>query len=85
MYKIGDTFTDGGLTYEVIGIHELGYAISRRIENKPITESTEKPTYTKTQINRMSTSDLEKLCVELGVEVGSGTEMKKSLIEFLGL
>lgn len=53
------------------------------------TEEVEKPStaknYTKTQINRMSVTELEKVCVEVGVEVGTGTAMKKAIIAKLGL
>lgn len=44
--------------------------------------------YTKTEINRMSTADLQKLAAEQGVagaEEISGAELKKILIEKFGL
>ena len=41
--------------------------------------------YTKTQVNRMPNAQLEKLCKELGLEVGTGTEMKRAIIAKLGL
>ena len=41
--------------------------------------------YSKTQINRMPNAELEKLCKKLGIEVGTGTEMKRALIAKLGL
>lgn len=44
--------------------------------------------YTKTEINRMSTADLQKLAAEHGVagaEEISGAELKKILIEKFGL
>lgn len=47
-----------------------------------------KKTYTKTEINRMSTSDLQKLASEHGIEdanAKSGAELKKVLIRQLGL
>lgn len=94
--KIGDIFEDGGYTYEVIGMHELGYAISKKVDKaiktnvKPITERIvsepiEKPKYTKTQINRMSTADLEALANELDLITGTGSQMKKAIIEKLEL
>lgn len=92
MRNIGDIFEDGGFKYEVIGKHELGYAISKRIGKadtkvepikvEPVKE--EKP-YTKTEINRLSTASLEKVCGELGLEIGSGVEMKKAIIKKLEL
>lgn len=45
-------------------------------------------TYTKTEINRMSTSDLQTLATEQGIanaEEISGSELKKLLIEKFGL
>lgn len=41
--------------------------------------------YTKTEINRLSKSELEKLCDKLGLEKSTGTEMKKTIIDRLGL
>lgn len=49
---------------------------------------TDSKTYTKTEINRMSTSDLQKLASEHGIEDAnskSGAELKKVLIRQLGL
>ncbi len=89
MLKLGDTFVDGGFKYEVIGIHELGYPISKRVGNEPIVNdepiAEEKPSYTKTQINRLPNIELEALCELLGVEKGTGSEMKKALIKKLEL
>lgn len=45
-------------------------------------------TYTKTEINRMSTAELQELASNTGVEGASemtGTELKKMLIERFGL
>lgn len=95
--KIGDIFTDGGYTYKVIDMHENGLPISKRIETEEKVEETEVEDvgekveetegkkYTKTQINRMALTDLETLCRELELEVGTGTEMKKAIIEYFGL
>ena len=52
------------------------------------TISENKKTYTKTDINRMSTSDLQKLASEHGIEdanAKSCAELKKVLIRQLGL
>lgn len=88
-FKIGDVFEDGGFKYKVTGKHELGYAISERIGTDnvvaKVVEELPKPEYSKTQINRMSASDLENLCEELGIEKGTGVEMKKAVISKLEL
>lgn len=52
------------------------------------TISENKKTYTKTEINRMSTSDLQNLALEHGIEDAqekSGAEIKKMLIQMFGL
>lgn len=41
--------------------------------------------YTKTEINRLSVSELEKVCAQLGLETSTGVEMKKAIIKKLGL
>ena len=44
--------------------------------------------YTKTEINRMSTAELQALAAEIGIENASDTnggELKKMLIEHFGL
>ena len=60
------------------------------LPGEEIPEDTEQPTqpYTKTDINRMSTADLQKLAGEKGIENAdsfSGADLKKMLIEFLNL
>ena len=50
--------------------------------------SEEQKTYTKTEINRMSTADLKSFAAENGIEdaeIKSGSELKKLLIEKFGL
>nr|DAG20003.1 MAG TPA: Rho termination factor, N-terminal domain [Caudoviricetes sp.] len=50
--------------------------------------STSPGAYTKTDINRMSTSDLQSLATEQGIENAgeiSGADLKKILIEHFGL
>lgn len=88
-FKIGDVFEDGGRKYKITGKHELGYAISEAIGTSDVVakvvEPLEKPEYSKTQINRMSTADLENLCEELGIDKGTGVEMKKAIIDKLEL
>jgi len=41
--------------------------------------------YTKTEINRLNVSELEKVCDQLGLEKSTGMAMKKAIIEKLGL
>jgi len=56
--------------------------------NEPIADKTEVHEYTKTEINRTSTSDLRIIAAKQGVENAkelTGAELKKLLIEKLGL
>lgn len=60
------------------------------LPGEEIPEETEQPTqpYTKTDINRMSTADLQKLAREKGIENAdsfSGADLKKMLIELMNL
>ena len=41
--------------------------------------------YTKTEINRLSTAELTKVCEKLGLEPGTGKQMKVDIIKKLGL
>ena len=41
--------------------------------------------YTKTEINRLNNEELEKVCEKLGLEPGTGKQMKADIIEYLGL
>ena len=41
--------------------------------------------YTKTEINRLSVAELEKVCAKLNIPVGTGVEMKKAIITRLDL
>jgi uncharacterized protein (DUF305 family) len=57
---------------------------------KPIEEVKEEiaemPTYSKTEINRMSTADLKELAKEQGIDNElSGADIKKALIKKFGL
>lgn len=92
MYKVGATFVDE-FTFRVVKVNEDGSCIAERVDmNEQIDAVTEVkeevetlPTYTKTQINRMPNAELEKVCKELGIEIGTGTEMKRAIIDRLGL
>lgn len=60
------------------------------LPGEEIPEETEQPTqpYTKTDINRMSTADLQKLAGEKGIENAdsfSGADLKKMLIDLMQL
>lgn len=56
-----------------------------RLEDVPQKITPEPVNFTKTQVNRMPNSELEKVCKELGLEIGTGTEMKRAIIAKLGL
>ena len=54
----------------------------------PHNKESDQKQYTKTDINRMSTAELQALAAESGIENASGTnggELKKLLIEHFGL
>lgn len=55
------------------------------LEDEPEKIPNESVNYSKTQINRMPNFKLEEVCKELGLEVGTGTEMKRAIIAKLGL
>ena len=64
--------------------------VKEKAEPSPLEDVPEKITeesvnYSKTQINRLPNVELEKLCKKLGLEVGTGTEMKRAIIAKLGL
>ena len=48
-------------------------------------EKAENKKYTKTQINRMTITELKKLASEYGIEATSGSAIKKAIIEKLEL
>ena len=93
--NIGDTFTEGDCTYKVLEIVPEGYIAKmiKGMDDNDIPEVKEevkeaeevKPSYSKTQINRMPNAELEKLCKELGLPIGTGTEMKRAIINKLEL
>ena len=90
--KIGDTFEDCGSTYEIIRVLKDGNYISKRVECKKLVEKdelleekAENNKYTKTQINRMTITELKKLASEYGIEATGGSSIKKAIIEKLEL
>lgn len=57
-------------------------------KNEPEQKKAEQPQYTKTEINRMTTAELQSLAAEVEIENAfdtSGGELKKLLIEHFGL
>lgn len=97
--KVGDKFTDLNRTFEVLSVVSPGVYISKCIKVDVIPEFIDTPKeepkeekkldsfndYTKTEINRLNVSELEKVCEKLDLEKGTGTAMKKAIIEKLGL
>lgn len=63
-------------------------SLSKPQKNEPEQKKEEQPQYTKTEINRMSTAELQSLAAEVDIENAfdtSGSELKKLLIEHFGL
>lgn len=98
--KVGDTFIDGTGKYEITGIDALGRYESKRLafvesnsalKSEPPVKTDEKPLldsfnqYTRTEINRLNNTELEKVCDKLGLEKSTGIVMKKAIIDHLGL
>lgn len=90
-YNMGDIFPREGLKVSEDRLRELSGKNNKQhkpliklIEDKP----TEEKQYTKTEINRMSTAELQTLAAEIGIDNAfdtSGGELKKLLIEYFGL
>ena len=94
-YNVGDIFPRNGLKVSEERLKEL--SSNKNKQNKPLIkliidkmEVTEQVTqatpYTKTDINRMSTADLQKLADNNGVDNAkelSGSKLKKILIDKL--
>lgn len=99
-YKVGDTFPRQGMKASEARLKELsGYDNKQgkplivmvgdsKQEVEPIVEKVVENEYTKTEINRMSTSDLQELATKEGIDGAedmTGSELKKLLIEKFGL
>lgn len=97
--KIGDTFIDDGKKYEVVGFNQYGYSskfvcfsnenpkvdkVIKVEDSDPKTDEFGK-SYTKTEINRMPKEKLEILSKNLGLGIGTTSEMKEKIIAKLGL
>ena len=88
-YKVGDEFPRLGLKVSDKRLEEL--ASNKNKQGKPLikkVEETKEKIYTKTEINRMSTSELKRLSTQYdidGAENMTGGELKKVLIDKFGL
>ena len=90
-YSVGDTFPRSGLNVSEERLAELssennrrGIQLIRKISEKQKTLVE----YTKTQINRMSASELKNLAIEIGIKDSenlTGGVLKKLLIEHFKL
>lgn len=90
-YNVGDVFPRDGLKVSEARLIELSGSNNK--QHKPLIkfvkdEPTEQKQYTKTDINRMTTAELQTLAAEVGIENAfdtNGGELKKLLIEHFGL
>ena len=87
-YDVGDIYPRQGVSVTEERLKELSGSNNK--QKKPLIKCIEanQKTYTKTEINRMPASELKALAVEEGIkdaEEKSGTELKKLLIEKMGL
>ena len=90
-YNVGDIFPRDGLKVSEERLIELSGSNNK--QHKPLIkfvkdEPIEQKQYTKTDITRMSTAELQELAAEVGIENAfdtSGGELKKLLIEHFGL
>lgn len=90
-YNVGDVFPRDGLKVSESRLRELSGSNNK--QHKPLIKlvednPTEEKQYTKTDINRMSTAELQSLAAEVGIDNAfdtSGGELKKLLIEHFKL
>lgn len=91
-YNVGDVFPRDGLKVSETRLKELSGSNNK--QHKPLIKLAEeekieqKNQYTKTEINRMSTAELQSLALENGIDGAgdmTGAELKKVLIEKFGL
>lgn len=92
-YNVGDIFPRSGLVVSEARLKELSGKYNK--QGKPLIElvkdkvaETVEEKYTKTEINRMPTADLQALATTQGVEDAesyTGAELKKILIDKFGL
>ena len=89
-YNEGDTFPRFGLTVTENRLKELSTTNNRRGIQliQFVEQEVEEKAYTKTEINRMSVSELRKLSEDNGIkntDEMTGAELKKILISHFGL
>lgn len=89
-YNEGDTFPRCGLSVSEQRLQELSTTNNRRNIKliELVEEQKEQPKYTKTEINRMTTTELRKLAEENMIDNAqelTGAELKKILISCFGL
>lgn len=85
-YSVGDIFPHDGLEVSKERLSELSG--SNNLQRKPLIKKIEQKQYTKTEVNRMSTAELQNLAAAEGIENAfetSGSELKKILAEHFGL
>lgn len=99
VYNVGDSFPRIGMKVSEERLRELSGSNNK--QNKPLivwednksvkevnTEETSTPIYTKTDINRMSTSELKDLAKKNGISGSdemTGGDLKKILIDYYNL
>ena len=93
-YDVGDNFPRAGVVVSESRLKELSGNKNR--QGKPLIElcvekevvQVEEKSFTKTDINRMSTADLKDIALSNGIEGAgdmTGADLKKALIKKLGL
>lgn len=85
-YNVGDIFPRDGLEVSRERLSELSGR--NNLQRKPLIKKIEQKTYTKSEIQRMSTADLQNLAAEEGIEDAyetNGSELKKILAKHFGL
>lgn len=88
-YKVLEIVKDGYISTKITNANVKKYEpkVEEEVEeiSVPETITNANVNYNKTQINRLPNSKLEEVCKELGIEIGTGTEMKRAIIAKLGL
>lgn len=85
-YNVGDIFPHDGFEVSEERLKEL--STSNNLQRKPLIQYVEEKQYTKTDIRRMKTAELQNLAAEEGIEDSfetSGEELKEILIEHFNL
>lgn len=85
-YNPGDIFPRDGLEVSKDRLDELSG--SNNLQRRALIKKIEQKTYTKSEIQRMSTADLQNLADAEGIEGAygtSGNELKKILSQHFGL